>query len=148
MPDSEDEGLDLFKEPEDFYEPEKKPTFQQHQLLSGEILQLRLVGFNPLWGHLLWNAGRTISDYIETSASRLVKDKLVLEFGAGAGLPSIVSALKGAAQVVVTDYPDVDLIKNMRYNCEQAVKTSNIATEVRNHRTDPIASLFRACVTL
>ena len=131
MPDSEDEGLDLFQEPDDFYEPEKKATFQQHQLLSGETLQLRLVGFNPLWGHLLWNAGRTISDYIETSASRLVERKYVLEFGAGAGLPSIVSALKGAAQVVVTDYPDAGLVENMRYNCDQSARTSNIAVEVR-----------------
>ena len=99
-------------------------------------------------GHLLWNAGRTISDYIETSAARLVEGKYVLEFGAGAGLPSIVAALKGAAQVVVTDYPDVDLVENMRYNCEQSVRTSNIAAEVRKQCTHQIGLLFRVCVTL
>ena len=40
----------------------------------------------------------------------------MLEFGAGAGLPSLVCALNGARQVVVTDYPDQDLIENLRYN--------------------------------
>jgi nicotinamide N-methyltransferase len=40
----------------------------------------------------------------------------VLELGAGAGLPSLVCALNGASRVVVTDYPDADLIDNLRYN--------------------------------
>lgn len=43
-------------------------------------------------------------------------DKTVLELGAGAGLPSLVCALNGARQTVVTDYPDADLIENLRYN--------------------------------
>lgn len=48
MSDSED-GIDLFKEPDDFYEPEKQPTFEEHKLLDGTQLSLRLVGHNPLW---------------------------------------------------------------------------------------------------
>jgi len=40
----------------------------------------------------------------------------VLELGAGAGLPSLVCALKGARRVVVTDYPDPDLIENLHVN--------------------------------
>jgi EEF1A N-terminal glycine/lysine methyltransferase len=47
-----------------------------------------------------------IAEFLESHASEFVKDKYVLEFGAGAGLPSIVSALNGAAGVLVTDYPD------------------------------------------
>jgi nicotinamide N-methyltransferase len=39
-----------------------------------------------------------------------------LEIGAAAGVPSIVSAVKGARTVVMTDYPDPDLVENMRYN--------------------------------
>jgi nicotinamide N-methyltransferase len=62
MIDSDDEELGLFKEPQDFYQPEQESTFVEHQLhLSGEVLRLRLVGHNPLWGHLLWNAGRVVS---------------------------------------------------------------------------------------
>jgi nicotinamide N-methyltransferase len=69
-------------------------------------------------GHHLWNAGRTTSTYLEQHASTLVQNKTVLELGAGAGLPSLVCALNGAKQVVVTDYPDAELIDNLRFNID------------------------------
>jgi hypothetical protein len=47
--DAEEEGLGMFQEPADFYEPEKQATFASHQLLSGKELTVRLVGHNPLW---------------------------------------------------------------------------------------------------
>lgn len=34
-----------------------------------------------------------------------VRGKTVLEMGAGAGLPGLVSALEGAGEVVLSDYP-------------------------------------------
>jgi nicotinamide N-methyltransferase len=53
--------------------------------------------------------------------------------GAGAGLPSLVCAINNAAQVVVTDYPDADLVDNLRYNvthCEDLPEgASNIVAE-------------------
>lgn len=57
----------------------------------------------------------------------------MLELGAGGGLPSLVCALGGAAHVVVTDYPDTDLIENLRYNithCGPLPQNSNIVAEV------------------
>jgi len=52
--DSDEEALDLFQEPEGFYQPEKQPTFVKHRMLNGEELTLRLVGHNPLWvGYML-----------------------------------------------------------------------------------------------
>lgn len=42
--------------------------------------------------------------------------KCILELGAGAGLPSIVAATLGAHQVVVTDYPDAELVENLTHN--------------------------------
>ena len=47
-----------------------------------------------------------------------MRDKTVLEIGAAAGVPSIVSAVLGARRTVMTDYPDPDLVGNMRYNAE------------------------------
>lgn len=42
----------------------------------------------------------------------------MLEIGAAAGVPSIVSAICGARATVMTDYPDPDLVGNMQYNAE------------------------------
>ena len=47
--EADEEGIDLFQEPADFYEPEKQASFASHQLLSGQELTVRLVGHNPLW---------------------------------------------------------------------------------------------------
>jgi nicotinamide N-methyltransferase len=83
-------------------------------------------------GHHLWNAGRTTSTYLEQHASDLVKGKTVLELGAGAGLPSLICAINGAKRVVVTDYPDVELIDNLRYNvdhCELLPTPQSITAE-------------------
>lgn len=114
--DSGEETLDLFKEPEGYYEPEKQHTFVNYTTQHGRILNLRLVGHNPLWGHHLWNGAKTISRYLEQNASILARNKTVLELGAGAGLPSLICALFEAKCVVMTDYPDEDLIENMRFN--------------------------------
>jgi nicotinamide N-methyltransferase len=57
-----------------------------------------------------------------------------LELGAGAGLPGIVSAIKGASTVVVTDYPDPDLIENITHNidiCAEISKKLKIVAAVR-----------------
>ena len=54
--------------------------------------------------------------------------KDVLELGAGAGLPGLVSAILGAKKVLITDYPDDDLIKNLWYNiqhCKALVSHKN-----------------------
>lgn len=76
-------------------------------------------------GHLLWNAGQVIAQYLEDNATPLVRGKTVLELGAGAGLPSLVSAILGAEKVVVTDYPDPDLILNLRHNIEHCPALSD-----------------------
>lgn len=51
--DSDTEAIDIFADPEGFYPPSPKPTTETHTLLSGQVLSLRLVGHNPLWGHHL-----------------------------------------------------------------------------------------------
>ncbi|KIW14085.1 hypothetical protein PV08_06866 [Exophiala spinifera] len=111
-------SLDIFQEPEDFYQPEKPATFTTYTLKTGQVINLRLVGHSPLWGHLLWNAGQVVARYLEDNSSSMVQGKTFLELGAGAGLPSLVSAILGAEKVVVTDYPDQDLIDNLQYNIE------------------------------
>jgi EEF1A N-terminal glycine/lysine methyltransferase len=55
----------------------------------------------------------------------------VLELGAGAGLPSLVSAEIGAKFVVVTDYPDPDLVKNLWTNVEEYYRGKGNQKETR-----------------
>lgn len=81
-------------------------------------------------GHLLWNAGRIVAKYLEDHAKDLVQNRTVLELGAGAGLPSLTAAILGAQQVVVTDYPDPDLIVNLRYNIDHCSALKNKSTIV------------------
>lgn len=42
-------SLDIFQEPEDFYQPEKPATFTTYTLRTGQAINLRLVGHSPLW---------------------------------------------------------------------------------------------------
>ena len=57
-----------------------------------------------------------MSQYLEQRAGALIRGRRVLELGAGGGLPSLVCALRGASEVVVTDYPDPELISNLAHN--------------------------------
>lgn len=74
-------------------------------------------------------------------------DKNVLELGAGGGLPSLTAALRGARAVVVTDYPDVDLVRNLTYNIEScSLLTSAHAIAARGYlwgaSADELLSVF------
>ncbi|KAK7753632.1 Protein N-terminal and lysine N-methyltransferase efm7 [Diatrype stigma] len=111
----DEEFTDLFQDPEGYYPPTPPPTSQSFTLQCGKTITLHLVGSSPLEAHRLWNGSRIISQYFETHPEE-VKDRCVLEVGAGAGLPSLVCAILGARKVVVTDYPDPDLVENMQKN--------------------------------
>ncbi|ODN83464.1 hypothetical protein L202_01601 [Cryptococcus amylolentus CBS 6039] len=130
-PEQEDDeeffGLDdLMPEPES---PVPAPfSFAAYEIPDGLLpslpkhrrqMILRLVGSHPLWGHHLWNTARTFSTYLLSNPA-LTSSRNILELGAGAGLPSIVSCLPGAdaQKVVVTDYSDEGLLENLRFNVE------------------------------
>ncbi|KAL8786875.1 MAG: hypothetical protein Q9213_002506 [Squamulea squamosa] len=139
----------IFQEPPGYCPPPKPATFESKILQTGETLQLRLVGHNPLWGHHLWNGAQVVTDYLYDHARDLVEGRTILEFGAGAGLPSIAAAIWGAKQVVVTDYPDEDLVANMRMNIDAAKDVLPRSTDVvaKGHvwgaSTEPLLSCLR-----
>lgn len=107
----------MFAEPEDYYPPTPPPTTQEYTTHAGKTITLHLVGFSPTEAHHLWNGSRVISDYFETNPD-VVRGKTVLELGAGAGLPSIVAAVLGAKKVVMTDYPDHEIVEVMCKNVD------------------------------
>ncbi|KAF4633779.1 hypothetical protein G7Y89_g4326 [Cudoniella acicularis] len=100
-PDSDSEALDMFTEPADYYPPSPKPTTETHTLQSGlasRPYHLNLPRKQPLTHHLQ-NRPRTRRR---------------------AGLPSLVCSILCSKKVVVTDYPDPDLISNLWQNIDAA----------------------------
>lgn len=110
--------LDMFADPPDYYPPTPPPTTQTYTTQSGQTITLHLVGYSPTEAHHLWNGSRVISEHFEAHPEE-VKGKTVLELGAGAGLPSLVAAALGAQKVVVTDYPDPDIVETMERNVDE-----------------------------
>lgn len=130
-------STDMFVEPDNYYPPEPEPTFIDFHRTAEFVkpneprtLNLRLVGKSPLWGHLLWNAGKLTTDYIDEHRDTLVTGKNVLELGAAAALPSLVASLS-ANKVVITDYPDPELIDNIQYNVNHAGLGEDIEKRVK-----------------
>ena len=68
--------------------------------------------------HLLNHGGSTNCSCNITTTSH-GKGATVLELGAAAGLPSLTAASLGARKVVATDYPDLEIIENLRGNVER-----------------------------
>jgi len=91
-------------------------------------------GERRLFGHYLWNASLLLAEFIEAGTLGLpddgglqtrvglpmtafdVKGKKTIELGAGTALPSIMAALLGAQEVLVTDYPSDLLLATLRRN--------------------------------
>ncbi|KAJ6787540.1 hypothetical protein PWT90_02795 [Aphanocladium album] len=133
--DSDDDygAAGFMDEPEDFYPPTPPPTQQIYTMKSGKDVTLNLVGASPTEAHHLWNGAKIVSDYFEAKPER-VRGKTVLELGAASGLPSLVAGILGAKKVVMTDFPDPDLIVNMQKNidaCDETVEPrGQIATAI------------------
>lgn len=123
----EADNLDqLFTEPADFGTEDSTPTYLNYERQNPPAdepaeLTLRLVAKSPLWGHLLWNAGRVSAQWIEQNRD-YIKDRTVLELGAAAAVPSLLASLV-ARNVVITDYPDPNLIQNIQYNIDLVKKS-------------------------
>ncbi|GAA5920780.1 hypothetical protein JCM1841_004189, partial [Sporobolomyces salmonicolor] len=137
---SDDEGLGaLLEEPEGFRPPSPPPTVRSYtrrkyggvgERAGAEQVEVGLVSGHPLWGHILYPAAIAMARFLELHASSLLhgpegrgkgKGKAVLELGAGGGLPGLVAALEGAGQVVISDFPDAALVKNLENNVETNV---------------------------
>ncbi|XWW98689.1 hypothetical protein V2A60_006691 [Cordyceps javanica] len=125
MDEDENYGaVGFMEEPEDYYPPTPPPTQQVYTMKSGKDITLNLVGASPTEAHHLWNGAKIVSDYFEARPER-VRGKTVLELGAASGLPSLVAGILGAAKVVMTDFPDPDLVANMQKNidaCDETVE--------------------------
>ena len=105
---------DLFADPADFYPPTPPPTTQTY-VLGDRTLPLHLVGHSVLEAHRVWNGARATADLFGAEPAR-VRGRAVVELGAASGLPSLVAGALGARRVVLTDFPDPDLVATMARN--------------------------------
>jgi nicotinamide N-methyltransferase len=102
---------DMFQEPDNFRPKSPEPQSLEFDLKKHTI-KLKMVGKkHSLWGHRLWNAGKAMAYYLEDLE---LKGKNIIEFGAASGLPSMACAFKDAANVVLTDYPDPELLNALK----------------------------------
>ncbi|KAF9741894.1 hypothetical protein PMIN06_007993 [Paraphaeosphaeria minitans] len=111
-----------------------------HYLWNAGIMMAELVGGRPaghkkhhvdeLWGEQSqWRDGEWWTGEEEEAKWR-VKGETVLELGAGVGLGGIMSAVTGAAEVAITDYPAPTILETLRKNAE-----TNIPVEQRANTT-------------
>jgi hypothetical protein len=73
---------------------------------------------NALHADNLWPGALVIADYLASNPA-LAEGKHVLELGAGCALPSIVAAKLQATVVVITDFPDESVMRNIEIVCEE-----------------------------
>ncbi|CAE7158991.1 unnamed protein product, partial [Rhizoctonia solani] len=150
----DDLGLDnVFEEPpRPPTPPPTSTTYRRQARLHSQpsasewsSIDLQLVGHHVLWAQHLWNAAIVLANFLDDNSSVLCQDKAVLELGAGGALPSLVTALCGARQVVITDYPDAPLLDNITRNVDRNIPTtmrSKVKTQGYIWGTDP-EKLFR-----
>ncbi|KAF3921049.1 hypothetical protein AA313_de0202880 [Arthrobotrys entomopaga] len=105
-----------------------------------------------LFSHHLWNAGVEAAGMIENGEIE-VEGESVLELGAGAALPSLLSALAGAKSVVITDYPAPKILQNITSNISlnSSILSSCTTPKVYGHTwgilTDTIAETYSHAFT-
>lgn len=139
--DNDEYGMGgLMDDPEDYYPPTPPPTKQVFTMQCGKAITLHLVGHSPTEAHTLWNGAKIISDYFEADPSR-VRGKTVLELGAASGLPSLVAGLLGAGKVVMSDFPDADIIATMQKNIDECDGTVDTPGELAG-RIDAIGFVW------
>ncbi|NXX19715.1 MT21C methyltransferase, partial [Podargus strigoides] len=75
-------------------------------------------------GAVVWPGALALSQYLESNQEQFnLKDKRVLEIGAGTGLVSIVACILGA-YVTATDLPEV--LDNLSYNISKNTQNMNM----------------------
>lgn len=83
-------------------------------------------------GVTLWQASPRLSDYLQSHPESCIRDKSVLELGAGLGLCGITAHCLGAKTVVMTD-GDTQTLHQMRENVKLNCVENYVVSEPHSH---------------
>lgn len=97
------------------------PTPMQRQFSQDEILAIQAY---PAYWAFCWASGQVLARYILDNPET-VKDKRIMDFGAGSGIVAIAAIMAGAKQVIACDIdPDALL------SCEENARLNNVEFEL------------------
>lgn len=74
-----------------------------------------------LFATMIWHGSRALSKHLLSHVSDSIRGKSVIEFGAGAGLPSLICHKIGAALVTSSDYPARSVTRNLIRNASRNI---------------------------
>ena len=94
----------------------------REEVVCGERFLIRLAETDrnserkSLFATYLWNGSRVLANFLFEELRSTSQSSSVIEFGSGAGLPSMACYRLGAKLVCVTDYPSPCVITNLTIN--------------------------------
>lgn len=97
-----------------------------------------------LFATMIWSGATVMAQYIASSSERhRILKKSVIEFGAAAGLPSIVCSLLGASRVCASDYPSKAVIENLNKNVTRNCNSSSSISVVPHLWGESVVDLLQ-----
>lgn len=89
-------------------------------------MEIRIKESTDLYGAVLWPSAMVLCHFLETNQDKFsLRDKNVIELGAGTGLVTIVSSLLGMDSRALDSFPKVFVFNSSSFNavfCLQALK--------------------------
>jgi nicotinamide N-methyltransferase len=102
----------------------------EEELVRKPVVLSLADGSVRLMAHYVWQSAITLAE--EMTFGRVdVKGKVVVELGAGAGLPGIVASRVGAKSVVISDYPEDCIVENMEKNLRSNQLESDVPAVIK-----------------
>ncbi|XP_072850738.2 protein-lysine methyltransferase METTL21C isoform X1 [Pogona vitticeps] len=99
-----------------YYFDKEHYCYASHQIIIQESIESL--------GAIVWPGALALCQYLESNQQEInIKDKKVLELGAGTGLVSIVASILGAF-VTATDLPEI--LENMEFNISRNTRNLNV----------------------
>lgn len=83
-----------------------------------------------LFAYNVWSGSVQLAEYLSNENGVMVQGKQVVELGAAAALPSLVALSYGAANVMITDYPNDMILQVIRRNIDENMPF--LGTDVNN----------------